>query len=132
MKVVYLVGPFRGPSTWAVEQNIRRAEEIALEVWRAGGVALCPHLNTRYFQGELPDEVWLRGDLELLWRCDAVLVLPGWSESDGSWAEVCRALDLGRLLFFWDHEDDRRILRSYLAHENPPESSTSRPPPRPN
>jgi len=30
----------------------RRAEELALRVWRLGCVAvICPHTNTRFFQG---------------------------------------------------------------------------------
>ena len=60
MKVVYIAGPFRGPNAWEIEQNIRRAESLALEVWRAGAAALCPYTNTRFFQGAAPDDVWLR------------------------------------------------------------------------
>jgi hypothetical protein len=70
MIVVYIAGPFRGSSAWDIEQNIRRAEELALEVWRLG-MALCPHTNTRHFQGAAPDEVWMSGDIELMRRCDA-------------------------------------------------------------
>ena len=86
-KVIYIAGPFRGPSAWAIAQNIRAAETHALQVWRLGAVALCPHLNTANFQGALPDEVWLEGDLELVKRCDAVLLLPTWQASSGTRAE---------------------------------------------
>lgn len=68
MRVVYIAGPFRAENAWEIEQNIRRAEEAALELWRAGAAVLCPHTNTRYFQGAAPDHVWLEGDLELLRR----------------------------------------------------------------
>jgi len=86
-KVVYIAGPFRAANQWEQEANIRRAEAMALEVWRLGAVALCPHLNTRYFSGALPDEVWLDGDLELLRRCDAILMVHGWENSAGAMAE---------------------------------------------
>ena len=91
MKVVYIAGPYRGPNAWEIEQNIRRAEELALEVWKRGAMAHCPHTNTRHFQGALPDEVWLLGGLELLRRCDAVLLTPDWERSTGAREEVARA-----------------------------------------
>ena len=87
MKVVYVAGPFRGPSAWDIECNIRRAEALSLEVWRLGAAALCPHTNTRFFQGAAPDEVWLQGDLALLLRCDAILMTPDWARSSGATAE---------------------------------------------
>lgn len=87
MKVVYIAGPFRASNSWDMEQNIRKAETLALECWRAGFAALCPHTNTRFFQGAADDSVWLEGDLELLKRCDACLMVPGWEKSQGSCAE---------------------------------------------
>lgn len=88
MKVIYVAGPFRGPSAWDIECNIRRAEALSLEVWRLGHAAMCPHTNTRFFQNAAPDEVWLQGDLELLRRCDAVILTPDWKRSSGATAEV--------------------------------------------
>lgn len=103
MMVVYVAGPFRGPSSWAIEQNIRRAETLALQVWRRGAAALCPHTNTRFFHGAADDRVWLDGDLELLSRCDAILMTDNWQQSDGARKEhefakargipVCYTLD---------------------------------------
>lgn len=88
MNVIYIAGPFRGPSAWAIEQNIRAAEELALEVWRLGAVALCPHCHTRFFQGAAPDDVWLKGDIEMLRRCDAVMLTSNWEQSSGARMEV--------------------------------------------
>ena len=87
MKVIYVAGPFRAPNSWEIEQNIRRAETLALEVWRMGAACICPHTNTRFYQGAGPDEVWLHGDLEILTRCDAVLLTPDWERSTGERAE---------------------------------------------
>jgi Domain of unknown function (DUF4406) len=98
LKVIYIAGPFRDRpakgkpySQWQQTQNIRRAEEAALWVWKHGGVAICPHLNTMNFQGEVPDEVWLKGDLEILRRCDAVALLRNYHSSKGAMEELQEA-----------------------------------------
>jgi len=99
MKVIYIAGPYRGPTNWAIEQNIRRAEELALEVWKLGHAAICPHANTRFFQGELPDENWLDGDLEIMRRCDAVLLTEDWEKSFGAREEFIHAIEIGVRVF---------------------------------
>lgn len=88
MKVIYIAGPYRGKDNWEIHQNVNRASALALEVWRLGAAALCPHANTAHFQFAAPDEVWLNGDLELLSRCDALIVTPDWEQSSGARAEV--------------------------------------------
>ena len=99
MKVVYIAGPFRAPNSWEIEQNIRRAENLALEVWmltkngESLASAICPHANTRFFQGYGPDEIWLRGDLEIVLRCDALLLVEGWERSEGTLKEIEFARD---------------------------------------
>jgi len=95
MKLVFISGPFRANSTWEVEQNIRKAEELALEYWRQGYAVICPHTNTRFFQGALEDDVWLKGDIEILKRCDAIAFVEGWEMSEGSREEYQLAIKSG-------------------------------------
>lgn len=99
MKLVYVAGPFRGKNHWEVECNIRRAEALSLEVWRSGVAVICPHTNTRFFDGAADDRVWLEGDLEILKRCDAVVVTLDWERSSGARAEVDLAKTLGLPVF---------------------------------
>jgi len=87
MKVIYIAGPFRAPTGWKVEQNVRRAEECGFRVAQLGGMPLIPHTNTRFFNGELTDQFWLDGTLELLKRCDAVMLVDGWTSSTGARGE---------------------------------------------
>lgn len=89
--VVYVAGPFRGASHWEQEQNIRKAEEIALRIWQYGAIAYCPHCNTRNFQGAAPDEIWLEGHLEMLRRSDALFLCPNWKKSKGTLIEYQKA-----------------------------------------
>lgn len=97
--VVYVAGPFRGRDAYEIECNIRRAEAVALEVWRLGCAALCPHANTRYFQGAADDAVWLTGDLAMLARCDALVLTPDWARSSGAAAERDFAIRRGLPVF---------------------------------
>lgn len=93
--IIFVSGPFRGKPNieWNRQQNVRRAEAAALFVWRAGGIAICPHKNTEHFDGAADDAVFLFGDLQILERCDAILMVDGWGLSQGSCAELNFALD---------------------------------------
>lgn len=100
MKVVYIAGKYRGPNAWAVEQNIRAAEEVAARVWAMGLVALCPHANTRHMlEGVCSEEHALAGTLELMRRCDAVLCVSNWFDSIGATNEVYEAKRMGLPVF---------------------------------
>jgi hypothetical protein len=99
MKVLYVSGPIRGRDDWTREQNVRRAEEIALEVWALGVVAIVPHVLTRFYGDSLPEQIWLRGDLELITRCDGVLLLEGWEHSTGARIEERFAREKGIEIF---------------------------------
>jgi nucleoside 2-deoxyribosyltransferase len=113
MKVIYVAGPFRAANAWEIEQNVRRAEAAALEVWRAGAVAICPHANTRFYQGALPDAVWMEGELEILRRCDAVLVLENWKVSTGTLMELVEAQGRSMPIFYSIME-----LNAWLSREH--------------
>jgi nucleoside 2-deoxyribosyltransferase len=94
--VVYVAGPIRAESAWQREQNIRRAEALALEVWRRGCAAICVHAAARFYdEAEARENGWLELDLELLRRCDAVLVVEGSDESKGTQAEIALAERIG-------------------------------------
>lgn len=115
MKVVYIAGKYRGRTPWEVEQNIRAAEDVAASVWAMGMVAMCPHANSRHMEGVATDEHFLAGTLELLRRCDAVLLVPNWRDSVGAKAEVAEAKRLG-LPVFGEDRRDKYPHRDDVAH----------------
>ena len=103
-KIIYIAGPFRGNSHFAIAQNIRRAEETALRAWSLaiavpGLGVVCPHTNTAHFQDALPDDIWLEGDLTIMRACHAVLLTGDWQRSSGTKAEVEEAKRLGIPVF---------------------------------
>jgi|SRR5688572_2233764 len=99
MKVIYIAGKYRGPNSWAVEQNIRAAEEVAARVVQLGMMPMCTHPMTRHMGGLASDEHMLAGTLEIMSRCDAVLLVPNWRDSEGTRAEVAEAKRLGLPVF---------------------------------
>jgi hypothetical protein len=100
MKVVYIAGPFTGKTAWDVECNVREAEKIALQVAKAGAMPLCPHTNSRFFYGQCTADFWYDGTLELLKRCDAIVMLPNWQASKGSLMEHTYAKEHGMQVFY--------------------------------
>lgn len=99
MKVIYVAGPFRGANGWEIAQHVHRAEVLAYQVAQLGAMPLCPHTNTRHSHGLLSEEFWLDGTLELMSRCDAVIVTPDWGASIGACAEVIKARQLNLPVF---------------------------------
>ena len=106
MKMIYVAGPFRAETTWGVEQNIRRAEEVVFDLNKAafetvgGYIALCPHATFRFSDGILSEEFWLGATMELMKRCDAIFMMVGHGNSQGSLAELAEATERGMKVFF--------------------------------
>ena len=98
IKVVYIVGGFRAKTQWGIMQNVRKAEDASLKLWKLGYAVICPHTMTQHFQDECPDKVWLDGCQELLKRADAIYLVEGWQESEGSLSEYKLAGELGLMI----------------------------------
>jgi hypothetical protein len=109
MKLVYVAGPFRASSAYvpghqdmfAVQENIMAAMKLGLEIARTlVAFPVIPHANTMFFTGSAPDAVWLDGDIEMMRRCDAVLMTPDWQRSSGARAEEKLAREIGLPVFY--------------------------------
>jgi|GEM_PF-1343519 len=87
--LVYVAGPYRGD----VDKNIAAARKIAIELWEKDHAVICPHTNTAHFEDvcDVSDETYLKGDLAILARCDAVVVAPNHQESEGTLMEIAFA-----------------------------------------
>lgn len=107
MKVVYVSGPYRGSSHWEVARNIERAREAARRLWSLGVVVICPHANTAMMDGDGID--FLAGDLELVRRSDAVVMLEGWEASEGARREREEAIRCGIPVYLGVEEAERAL-----------------------
>ena len=72
---------------------------MALQVAELGASPMCPHTNTRFFDGTMSHEFWLDATMELMRRCDAVFMLSTWKSSIGAQAEFLEAQRLGMPVF---------------------------------
>lgn len=100
LPLIYIAGPFRGPTPLAVRRNVEAARDLGLRVAEAGGYPVIPHTMTSEFDKLLTDEFWLEGTMEMLRRCDAICLTANWQQSTGARAEeqTARRLGLPRFL----------------------------------
>ncbi len=103
---VYIAGPYRADDAAGVQRNVRAASEEGAELLAAGYVPFVPHTMTHGWEdrGDITDEQFLAMDIQWLEVCDAVLVLPGWEQSNGTLGEMAHAGALGLEVFFSRHD----------------------------
>jgi len=103
--IIYVAGPYRAANADGIQRNIDKARAVGLRLPAFGWIPLIPHSNLAHFDSDcpLPDEFWLDGTMELMRRCDAVLMMDGWESSSGAIAERDEALRLGMQVFTVDN-----------------------------
>ena len=91
---IYISGPMTGIEKHNFPAFNEAAERFSLAGWDVSNPA-------ENFDGrtDLPREVYLRCDVGMLAKCDAIALLPGWEKSKGATLEVFIAAEMG-LRFF--------------------------------
>lgn len=100
--VVYVSGKFSNPKWQEQKINILEALKMATKLWNIGFTAICPHTNAPQTENGCTCryEEFLEGDIELLLRSDAILMLPGWEDSVGATIELQEAKKMGKPIFY--------------------------------
>lgn len=96
--IIYVAGPYRAATPEGVGLNIASAYKVGTEVIKRGYGVIIPHSNTGCMErilSNVPDEFWLAMTLELMRRCDAVVLCPGWTRSTGTLGEINEARRIG-------------------------------------
>ena len=104
MKTIYISGPMKN----ITDGNMQAFDKAEKRLKELGYETLNPHkigeeLNIKFFEiGKVPTyEDYLREDIiQMLAKCEKVLVLPGWRGSKGSKLEIANALACGLDVFF--------------------------------
>ena len=101
MKLVYVAGPYRSKlGSYGVHANIHEAWKVGVEVAAIGHYPVIPHTNTLHMDGLQSDQFFLDGTLELMARCDAVLMMSTWEQSAGARGEHEAALNWSMPVFY--------------------------------
>lgn len=103
--LVYIAGCYRAKNGRSVDDHIAVARAMAIRLWDEGHYVICPHLNTAHLDRdcqEATEEQFLTGTLEMLRRCDALMLLDNWHESEGAIAEHEYAQSVGMPIFRGD------------------------------
>lgn len=87
-----------GPMSSLPEFNFRAFADAAAR-WRAKGFAVISPADNFGGQTDLPKEVYMRADLLLLLGCDGIVLLKGWSRSEGAKLERAVAEAIGLEVF---------------------------------
>ena len=99
MKTIYISGPMSNTPN----SNLEAFDKAEKQLKQLGFNVLNPHkiceeLNTKFSgMGKSPEyEDYLKEDIiQMLSKCDKVLVLPGWRGSEGSKLEIANAIECG-------------------------------------
>lgn len=87
-KLIYIARPYSGD----MEGNIKRAEEVSIQLIREGYHVITPHKNTagyeKYENDKITYETWMALSLNILSRCDAIYVMNGSTQSNGVQREM--------------------------------------------
>ena len=128
--LIYIAGPYqhkngRECSQEEILENIQKAEKASIEWILKGWAVFTPHKNNSGYEkyekihDELYSVEWLRRDLELLSRCDAILLLDGWRGSIGSVVEYEFAVKEEMMIFYQDNKENfiENFQRSQNKHQ---------------
>jgi len=94
--LIYVAGPYRG----YINKNIKEAREVAIKLWDKGHTVICPHLNTEHFEDELPEVDFIEKDLDIVGRCDAIVMTKEWKKSEGARREKEYAESIGIPVYY--------------------------------
>lgn len=107
--IVFVSGPYTAKTQTEVDDNIAAAQKVAGQLWEMGHAAICPHLNTYHFEDTNPaitQQQYYDGYCTLLARCDAIVFLPGWENSEGCKREYAVADEFDIPMYFSPHRPD--------------------------
>lgn len=100
--LVYVAGPYsstKGGEEFERDLNVAAAKQAGMHIAAAGAFPVLPTVQTQGFDFIQDIEFWLQGTAELLSRCDALFLAPGWESSTRCIQELELALEEGKPVF---------------------------------
>ena len=97
--LIYLASPYAHPSSIVREARLEAVRYVCGQMVNEGKIVMSPlvYLGELAYKGVHPPQGWYAFDLQLLARCDelVVLQLPGWEDSRGVLVEIAGAQTKG-------------------------------------
>ena len=97
--LIYLASPYAHPSSTVREARLEAVRYVCGQMVSEGKIVMSPlvYLGELAYKGVHPPQGWYAFDLQLLARCDelVVLQLPGWEDSRGVLVEIAGAQTKG-------------------------------------
>jgi len=99
---IYVAAPYTGKTIPEIEQNVRRAMEAGLAIWKKGHFPYIPHLThwpdicAKELGIKMTWEDYMRWHAPWVDHCDALLLL---AESKGALLEYNRIKESGKMIF---------------------------------
>lgn len=100
---IYIAGPYTAESEIQIRQNVMKALDVGLILWKKGHYPYIPHLthfvDLRAQESGIPMkwEEYIEWDKAWLEVCDALLFL---GNSKGAWKELEYAKKLGKTVYY--------------------------------
>lgn len=107
--IYYICSPYKGSTPEQVQKHIEYAKELTREVLLHGYCAVTPHLYiTNCLNDSDQHERWIgrRAGIELLGKCDAVVVGQLYGISEGMKEEIKRAKEWNIPIFYRDKKGE--------------------------
>lgn len=126
MKVLYVAGAYSSSDYKIRDAYIKKARDMAIRLWEMGFAVICPHLNTHLFdeieeaKGISYNQI-LEGDFELIKRCDGIVFLDNWMESEGAKKEFKIVITKSIPFFF---EDELNFWKKIQEFRNGSQSTS--------
>ena len=103
--LIYVSGPYSGEDSKAIKENIKQAANMAGALWSMGHAVICPHTNTGepYLSKKncsADCDMYIEGDLNMISRCDALVMTKKWETSKGAKIEWDYANSLGIPIYY--------------------------------
>ena len=93
--LIYVAGPYSATTeNPSIEHNIQNAWKVAFKYWQKGYAVLCPQANSYHMDAAAHYNDFIEGTMEMLERCDGVVMMTGWEKSVGARGEHARAKEL--------------------------------------
>lgn len=109
-KKIYLAGPMTGLPDFGYP-----AFRIALRRLQGHGlVVTSPHLRWNFEsesdRAQRNPDIYLVHGFELLLKCNAIALMPGWRQSNGCKKELRLALDAGYSIYYYQPQEEFPLL----------------------